>query len=183
MLEGARQSLELIPVFRLWVKPLALPPTITLYRAHTSEVNCLAFSPDGRRLVSGGEDGQIRWWDLGGWRPTNVDVAVAGGPTAAGLVRNPSRGTGGLIPVSREVVAHQRDGNPRAVRSLAFAASGAVLISGGADREVTVWAADGGRVIRSFPNHDDAVVAVAASPDGRTIATVNNVCHADDPSH
>ena len=63
---------------------------------------------------------------------------------------------------------------PRAVKSLAFAASGAVLVSGGADRAATVWAADGARVIRSFPNHDDAVVAVAASPDGRVIATVNN---------
>lgn len=174
MLEGARQTLELIPVFRLWVKPLTLAPTITLERAHTGEVNCLTFSPDGRRLVSGGDDGQIRWWELGGWRPTNADVAVAGGPTAAGIVWKRSQSASRLIWVSREVAAHQKDGKPRAVRSLAFAASGAVLVSGGADRAAIVWATDGARVIRSFPNHDDAVVAVAASPDGRVIATVNN---------
>ncbi len=35
-----------------------------IYRGHTFGVACLAFAPDGSRLVSGGQDGAVKVWDL-----------------------------------------------------------------------------------------------------------------------
>ena len=35
-----------------------------VYRGHTFGVTCLAFSPDGSRVVSGGQDGMVKVWDL-----------------------------------------------------------------------------------------------------------------------
>ena len=38
-----------------------LPP----HSAHTKRVTCVAFSPDGRRIVSGSDDNMVKVWDVG----------------------------------------------------------------------------------------------------------------------
>ena len=174
MLDGARQTLDFIPVFRPLVKPLTLAPAVTLEVAHASEVNCVMFSPDGRRLVSGGEDGWMRWWDLGGWRPTNPDVAVAGSAAAAGAVRSLSQRSPRLVWLDREMATHPKDGKPHAVKCLAFPASARIVYSGGADHTIEAWAGDGSSFLRRYSGFDDAVVAIAISPDGKLIASANN---------
>ena len=41
---------------------------VRVFLGHTNPVNCLAVSPDGRWLASGGEDGIICVWDIGSGR-------------------------------------------------------------------------------------------------------------------
>ena len=44
-------------------------------RGHTAGVNCVAFSPDGHRLVSGGIDWTARVWDATPWNPESTRSA------------------------------------------------------------------------------------------------------------
>jgi WD40 repeat protein len=46
---------------RIW--DLNARRTVIVLRGHAGPVNALAFTPDGRRLVTGGQDGVLRLWD------------------------------------------------------------------------------------------------------------------------
>jgi len=182
MIEGARRSLDRFPFIPSSVagvdleKPLRLENAVTLADTHQSEVNCVAFSPDGRWLVSGGEDRMIRWWNLSGWKPTNPSIAVAGAAAACAATLTAAAAEGKPVWEHRALVAH-----PGGVLSLSFAASGRFLASGGGGSgagggggQAALWAADGSELIRSLGSHADAVRAVALSPQGKYVATVSN---------
>ena len=161
-----------------WLPPIVDPiisvpdikPAITL-DAHERGASCVAFSPDGRALVSGGGDGFLRWWGLTAWRPAPPDLAAFGGPGAAAVGVERATRSPNAHPVweSRALQVHTGG-----VLCVAFSQNGKILASGGADRIARVISADGRKLIRALPLHADAVRAVAVSPDGQTVATVNN---------
>ncbi|WP_337172948.1 WD40 repeat domain-containing protein [Paludisphaera sp.] len=166
---------------------------------HSDVVTSVAFSPDGRRLVSGGWDGLVKLWDLreGSAAPKLLRVmrgkwdeveSVAFGPdgrTIAGL----GVGWDGA-PFSAVTIWDQEGGRGRVllrasgkVDSMAFSPDGRTLATaGGESRTVTLWDAANGAELLSLPEHTAPVWSVAFAPDGRLAAASGMVPAMVDPA-
>ena len=168
VLETARRTMTALSFLQPIVPAAIIRPRFTLDRAHAGGALCVAFAHDGKTFASGGADGKVRLWELPPRHPPALDAAVAGGAAAQRVTK-----------VIREVLRVPIDAHPKSrVLCLAFSTDG-TLASGGSDKAVRVWSADGARTIRTLPNHADAVLAVAFAPDGETLYTANN---ADPPT-
>ena len=143
---------------------------------HTAPVRSLAFSADGKRLLTGSRDDTVRLWDTATGRALWT-WKIAGGVRAVTFLPDGSP----LVATGEELTLHIGDvrtgreqGSARLgvrVSCLAFAADGRRLITGSTDGRAHIWEIAGGRQVWEFHGHSAAVTAVAFSPDGSQAVT------------
>ncbi len=67
--DGETSAVAVERTVRLW--EVASGRLLARLEGHAGKVKCLAFSPDGTRLASGGYDRTLRLWDVAQYRPMN----------------------------------------------------------------------------------------------------------------
>ena len=169
----------------IWLYDTTTRQEVSLLTEHTSVVDCLAFSPDGRILASGGSDyGTIILWD----RSTGARKTLTGHTfLISNLVFSPD---------GRMIASDSRDGtirlwdvingeakytltkesertNPERTNTnmLSFTPDGGTIVYVSWDNKISLWDSITGEHKKTFDLHPNCSTTGAAfSPDGKTVA-------------
>jgi WD40 repeat protein len=141
-------------------------------------VRSAGFAPDGRRLATGGEDGDVVLWEVGEGvekvlshdrqgRITCVAFSPDGSTLAAG-------GTDFRVMIwdvrtGKELTTFT--GHEDGVQCLGFSPDGATVATGGGDSSIRLWDVTSGKIKRILHGHLGAVATLRFAPDGRTLAS------------
>ncbi len=162
----------------LWEVSDGTPRLSRTFSGNTDRVTDIAFSRDGRSLLSGSEDGTAILWSLDGDKIATLSgnmervYAVAISPNGKTLATGSNVGTAVLWNRKGELQA-TCSGHTDEVRAVAFSPDGQTLLTGSRDRTLKLWNLEGDE-IRTFSGHSGDVTAVSFSPDGTTILSGDN---------
>jgi DNA-binding beta-propeller fold protein YncE len=158
----------------------------TTLRGHKKAIGALAFSPDGKTLASGGLEGTIKLWNT---RTAKARTTLAGhvqgitalvfAPDGKTLASASSDRTIKLWDVKTGKEQATLEGHTAGVLALAYRPDGKLLASGSRDGTVRLWDVAARKCLATLTGSKDQL-AVAFSPDGKTLAAVDGHQESDD---
>jgi WD40 repeat protein len=145
---------------------------------HPAPIDCLALSPDGKVLVTGGRDRMVRVWDLTTDQllgpplahPHAIQVVACSADNRT-IVTGCQDGTVRLWDVATGQPRPRQLQSPGLILAAAFSPDGHFLATGGVDRAARLWDLATGLPLGPPLQHLGAVSAVTFSADGRSVAT------------
>jgi WD40 repeat protein len=154
-------------------------------------LNCISFSPDGKRLACGEfADGwsanRIRLWDVATRQLVYFEPANRGGIRSIAYSPDSkllaAAGNDGVVTLLDGLTGEPRaglNGHKGPVRSVVWSRKGDVLVSAGDDQTIRVWDVAGtprgaNRELRQLLGHQGVVHSVSLAPDGKTLASVGD---------
>ncbi len=136
----------------------------------------LAWSPDGKMIVTGRENGVVQVRDTSAQAKaefhmhTGVINAVVWSPDSKLVASASSDSTVKVWNVATGQIFLSLAHLAR-VNAVAWSADGTMIASGGNDHIVHIWDARTGNALHQYTTHTDAVFAVAWSPDSKMLAS------------
>ncbi|MFO0877173.1 MAG: serine/threonine-protein kinase [Gemmataceae bacterium] len=144
---------------------------------HTDTVRCLALAPDGKRMLSGGEDRTVRLWDIERGRELLRLSKHRDGVTGVAWA---AQGRYALSSSRDQTIRLWDLTNGQEIRSfptprgpvlcLALSPEGTTALSGHFDTTLRLWNLENGREIRRLSGHRQMVVALRFLDDGRVFS-------------
>jgi hypothetical protein len=138
----------------------------------------VAYSPDGRHIVTGSEDQTAKVWDAANGRELltlqghrNSIRAVAYSPDGQRIATGSTDHTAILWDPASGTKRFTLEGHSDQISALAFSPDGQRIITGSADQTAKLWEAASGRELLTFKGHTARILSVAYSRDGQRIVT------------
>jgi WD40 repeat protein len=155
-------------------------PYLVAQLGHGLYVESLAFSPDGKQILTGSRDKTARLWDtvtgelIRRFTGMGAVASVAFSPDGKQVLTGSSDKTARLWDAATGKEIRRFTGHTEWVNSVAFSPDGKHVLTGSSgrrDKTARLWDAATGKEIRRFTGHVKQVDSVAFSPDGKHVLT------------
>ncbi len=145
---------------------------------HQQPVSSIAFSPDGRQLVSSSFDKTIKVWDTNSGKCLKTLLGhrsriwtVAFHPNGRTIASGGDDNHTKIWDLKRGRCIKTIVGHTNAILSVKLSPDGNYLASGNEDNTIKIWDVNGSKIERILREHTNRVWSVAFSPDGRLLAS------------
>ncbi len=173
------------PAVRVWdVEAGTALSTLTPNSLHTTAI---AITPDDCYVITGGDDGKDRVWDIGhsvmarireqGAGVYSIAVSPDGRYLVSGSKRALGRDPTGILwlrDLDTGALLHTLHGHKGNITRLVFTPESRFMISGGQDSDVHIWDVDSGMLLNTLSGHTSAILLLWVSHDGRYLVTGAN---------
>ncbi|KAK6527710.1 hypothetical protein TWF694_004690 [Orbilia ellipsospora] len=168
---GAIVSADVHGTIKLWTATGDVQET---FKSHQFGINCLAFSPDCRRIVSGAADSTTKLWSATGREDSEDSDDIFSfdfSPISREIVSGSYYGVISLWTATgtfrRKFQAHSR-----ALTCVVFSPDGKLIVSGSADCTMKLWTV-AGDLQAIFSGHLDFITSITFSPKGTRIISAS----------
>jgi WD40 repeat protein/transcriptional regulator with XRE-family HTH domain len=150
---------------------------LKLFRGHTKEIYSVAFSPDGKYVLTGSQDGTARLWDAQSGQEIRQFIGHKGGIAAVTFSQDGTLVvTGGNDQTARVWDAESGQqlqvlNDSSGVTAVALSPDGKLILTNGGNKAARLWDVQSGRALRDFIGHTGFVSDVAFSADGQYALT------------
>lgn len=145
---------------------------------HPDSVTCVSYSPDGRTIATGCEDGVARLWDVASGRTlikfrghTDGIFCLAFSPDGTKIATGSDDATTRIWDVTNGTQLHLLRGSVQALHSVAFSPNGERLVTTSEDGIGRVWDVASGEETATLSKRDVTLTYTLFTPDSEKVVS------------
>ncbi len=141
-------------------------PRLVAQLGHALVIYSVAFSPDGRHVLTGSEDNIARLWDVETGKEVRRFeghgggiISVAFSPDGRYVLTGSWDGTARLWDRDTGKEVRKFEGHATTIWSVAFSPDGRYVLTGSRDKTARLWDRDTGKEVKTFKGHAAEIIS------------------------